>query len=855
MRMSIAGRWLATSCLALLAACGGGGGGGGSSALSLSFSPGTAAGNVQQGEVGTLTVTATVHNPDKITDDVWVDVEDGQHVLNDVDIANIDDAHFAVTLHTSQALSLGHHTGTFGVHLCKDEGCSQEWMSPTSLSYDIDVEAAPLHAVPSTTTDSTVPWKGADGDVVGISVTGGTQWTASSGAPWLVPTGPASGTSPAAIGFGFDASQLAQGDYTTSITVRDSPSGQSVDIPVTLHVIAPGFVVDAGGSPVFTAVNGAPIASQPFAFELDNGTPVPWSLNSSATWLEASATSGTTPANLMLSADPSVGALAAGGYDGTLTLSSTGIASKSVSAHLQLIKPTLSVPVSSITLGGDRGRDLVSAQTVLLSLNTGANAYPVSMSAPPAWVSITPAQPVVGQSGTTLVVKPVVANVTAGSTSQALTFTSTINGDTVTTPLTVSINADQRRLLPSSWGVAFASSPTGTVTTRTLQVADNFGGAIAWTASSDSAWLSASSNGTTGGTSSLVLTANPSLAASEAVSVAKVTIASTTPGVSPAVVRVALWKSATGAVAMTKLAGVSAYRLVADKIRPYVYAHNGGSSITVYNAYTTAVVATVSNVGTALGPMAVSPDGGLLYVLDTAGQAIRIVDLATLANTASWPLAQPALNAASMLVVRPNGAEVVLLGDGTAYTAGHALPSPFIYAWDMSATDDGRKVYTIDTGYSPASQSVWTLDYSEIAGGTLYATAQAAPFFSGGQSNGAAIAVMPDGSAVYTASGAPYECESLNPVDLTFVKSLPGADAYPNNVKVTRDGRAICGIDGAYSPGDFWVYSAAGAVTASYKVAGYAQGLMKSQMVVTADGFVVVVPTSDPLLAFVPIGP
>jgi hypothetical protein len=843
------------SCLVLLAACGGGGGGGGDSSPSISFSPSKVTGSVQQGEVGTLTTTATVQNPDKITDQAWVVVEDGQHVLTSLNIASIDKAHFSATLYTSQTLNLGHQTGTFRVHVCKDQPCSQEWMSPAPLPYDIDVEAAPMHAVPTSATESTVAWKGVDTDVVALSITGGTQWTASSGASWLVNTGSASGSSPAAIAFGFAPGQLAEGDYTTTITVTDNPSGQTAAIPVTLHVIAPQFVIDAGGTPVFTAVNGAPIAPQPFSFELDNGAPSLWSLASSASWLEPSATSGTTPASLMLSADPSVGALAAGNYDGTLTLSSTGVASKSVDAHLQLIKPTLSLPVSSITLGGDRGRDLVSPQTVLLSLNTGANAYPVTMSTPPAWVSISPAQAVVGQSGTTLTVTPNPANVTAGSSSQAVTFTSTINGDTVTTPLTLNINADQRRLLPSSWGVAFASSPTGTVTTRTLQVADNFGGTIAWTASSDSAWLSASSSGSTGSASSLVLTADPSLAPSEAVSVAKVTIASTTPGVSSAVVRVALWKSATGAVAMTKLAGVSTNRLVADKIRPYVYAHNGGSSITVYNAYTAAVVATVSNVGSALGPMAVSPDGGLLYVLDIAGQAIRIVDLATLTNTASWPLAQPAPSAASMLVVRPNGAEVVLLGDGTSYAAGRMLTGPGIIAWDMSATDDGSKVYTIDTGYSPASQAVWTLDYSEIAGGTLYANVKGAPFFVGSESNGAAIAVAPDGSAVYTASGAPYQCVSLNPVDLTFVKYLPGADAYPNNVKVTRDGRAICGIDGAYASSDFWVYSPAGAVTASYKVAGYAQGLMKSQMVVTADGFVVVVPTSDPLLAFVPIGP
>ena len=38
----------------------------------------------------------------------------------------------------------------------------------------------------------------------------------------------------------------------------------------------------------------------------------------------------------------------------------------------------------------------------------------------------------------------------------------------VVLPLTVNLNADQRRLLPSEWGVALASTPTGTALSRTL---------------------------------------------------------------------------------------------------------------------------------------------------------------------------------------------------------------------------------------------------------------------------------------------------------------------------------------------------------------------------------------------------
>ncbi len=853
MRMFVAGRWLAVSCLALLAACGGGGGGGGGGA-SMTFSPTTVSDTVQQGESGTITDTVTVGNPGAITGDVWVTVIDSQEVLaNGLNVSEIDDAHFAVTMYSAPGLSVGHHRGSFEVHLCKDQACTQEWIPSTTLPYDIDVEVAPLHAVPTTSTDSTVPSKGVDNDVVQLSVTGGTQWSVVTGAPWLVVNPPVTGTSPGTVSLGFASTQLAVGDYSTTATV--SSDGQSVAVPVTLHVVPPQFVIDAGGSPVFAAVNGTTIAPQPFSFELDNGTASPWSLSSDSPWLGASATSGVTPASLMLSADPSIGSLAAGNYSGNLTLSSPGSTDKQVTAQLQLIKPTLTTAVPSITLGGTRGRDPLSTQSVLLTLNTGSNTHPFSTSALPDWLSITPSGAMVGQPGTSLTVGVNASAVTPGSQSAAVVLTSVVNGDTVTAPLTVNINVDQRRLLPSSWGVAFASTPNGTLTTRTLQVTDNYGGTLAWTAVSDAGWLSVTPSGTTGGTSSLTLTADPTQVPSDQVSYANVRIASATPGVAANTVRVAIWKSAVGLSGVTSLAGNASTELVADKIRPYVYANSHGTSITVYNAYTAAPVATISNVGQALGQMTVSPDGSKLYAIDTSSQSLKVVDLATQASIDSWALSRPADAGTSLVAVRPDGYEVVIVGNGTAYAAGNALPPPGIYGFGhMSATDDGSRLYTIDTGGSPASQTAWSLDHSDIAGGVLYATSVGAPFFVGNESNGRDIAVAPDGSAVYTASGAPYVCVALNPADLSFVKDLPGGDAYPNNVEVTWSNRAICGIEGYYSTYDFWVYTPAGAIASSYKVAGYAKVLLSHEMVVTPDGFVVVVPTDDPLLAFVPIG-
>jgi DNA-binding beta-propeller fold protein YncE len=334
-------------------------------------------------------------------------------------------------------------------------------------------------------------------------------------------------------------------------------------------------------------------------------------------------------------------------------------------------------------------------------------------------------------------------------------------------------------------------------------------------------------------------------------SYANVTVTSLTPGVEPAVVRVALYKDPTGLASIVKLPQ-NYNELVADTIRPLVYAHAGGTSIDVYNAYTAQKIDTLAGVGSALGKMAVSPDGSKLYALDTAARALRVVDLSTHA-AASWPLEKGVSPATTVLAIRPNGVEVVLVGDGTAYTAGRSLGNTGLYE-SLTASADGRRVFTQDRGYSPAGVGAYDVDYSAMAGGVLMVARSASAGFINGASNGADIAASADGSHLYTASGAPYRCSSVDPANLSFVGSLTGGDAYPNNVEVTRDGRAICGISGWYSSADFWVHSSAGALLAGYKVAGYARALKDAEMVVTPDGFVVVALTDDPLMAFVPIG-
>lgn len=421
-------------------------------------------------------------------------------------------------------------------------------------------------------------------------------------------------------------------------------------------------------------------------------------------------------------------------------------------------------------------------------------------------------------------------------------------GSPVKLPYDITVRAlhatgtDQQRLLVGEWGVALAASPTGTVLTRSVSVSDNFGGALAWTASSDSAWLSVTASGTTGGSgSSVTLSADPTSLPAEAIGTANVTLSSSTPGVSPAVIRVALWKSASGLSAV-QWVNTAYTSVVADKIRPLVYANRGDGAIDVFNVYTGQKTATIA-AGTALGAMAVSPDGSRLYAIDGTAQALAVIDLATQAKLAAWPLANPVGGYSQLAVIRPNGVEVVLLGDGTAYANGRSLDATGIFN-TITASLDGRRVYTQDVGLSPASVVAYDVDYSDIQGGTLVVKTLRTGWSIGASSNGRDIALSPDGTRLYTATGAPYACSVVDPATLSLLSSLPGGNAYPSNVEVTRDGRPICG-----NGGQFWVHSAAGALLSTYTIVG---GYGDRQLVVSPDGFVVV--TAGSQLTFLPIG-
>lgn len=841
-------RWVwAVLCAALLVGCGGGGGGGDASAAraALSFNPSSVTTNVEVGTSATLTVRATASDASQFNSTVYVYVVDTAQVLSgEVQISAIDASTFAATLHTRPGLPLGRYQGSFQVKLCKDSACTGQFSgSPLALPYDITVVNAPLRASPSSAALTSVH----RGETVGtlssfqVSVQG-IGWTAQAADAWLqVVNG--SGTGDGSFQLRYLTSGLAEGNHASSVTVTGA-DGQSVKLPIAITVLPVSFVVTSG-VPSFTAVNGAPVTAMPLSFALDNQVASNWTARSLANWLLVSPTSGVTPSTVMLQPDAARAGLASGSYTGDVVLSSTGVADKSVTAQLKLTTPTLSSSALSVTLGGSSGHDF-APQKLAIALNTGSNAWPFTLSGLPTWLSSSAASGTVGQSGAELSFTADVSKLSAGSSATTVTAKAVVNGDSVSLPLTINVNADQRRLLASEWGVALASSPVGTSLTRSIRISDNYGGALNWTASSDVAWLTVSGSGSTGG--QLAMTANAAGLPDNEVSYANVTLASATPNVQGAVIRVALWKSSGAALAMTTVS--APYRhMVADRIRPYVYANNGGAAIDVFNAYSGQKVRSLAGVGAALGQMTVSLDGSRLYVLDTAASKMQVVDLVTMSVVEGWNLDRAVSHSTGLIAARPNGTEVVLVGDGSAYgDKGVKLASNGVSGDHLETTLDGQSIVNLGARYS--------VDYSTLSGG-MYFSKVAAFLDSNSRGNLRAVAVSPDGSRIYTASGggvqdAGYRCGISNGVTGAYIGALPGGDAYPTAVNVTRDGRVLCGVDIGSSSADVWLHASSGALIRGYKTA--MGGPRTNGLMSTPDGFVVVANGSSDI-AFIPIGP
>lgn len=677
-----------------------------------------------------------------------------------------------------------------------------------------------------------------------VSIGGqGFSWTASANQAW-VHLGSTSGTSPSTLSVGVDPAGLLIGIHSAVLTVSDGSTSKTVDITLT---ITDGLTV-APPALDFSCYLGSSATPADQSVIID-GPSIAWTASVNQGWVQLGSVSGTSPSTLSVGVDPT--GLAAGIHAAVLTIS-YGSTSKTVPVNLTIGAPSFSVTPSTIVLGGTSGLD-EATQSLQFSLSTGTNAYSwtatLTTNSNGSWLLADATSGMVSASPVSINVDAERSALTGGTYAGNIELNATVNGEVVSIDIPVTLNTSAHKLFVPDNGVALSSMPTLSKMTHTVEVKDTYGLTTTnWNAVSDQSWLSVTTSGTT--SDNLVLSADPAGLGGDTVHYATVTISSPDAGIeNTETIRVGFWVGSSDPASV--FSDSTAYsEIIADAIRPYAYAHNGGTDIDIYNVYTGAVVDTISDVATQLGPMAKSSDGASLYALDLTNLQILAIDLDTLAVGPGWDLATGAITYARIAYARPKGTGVLLVSNGWAYDAtnGTRHTQDSFYGSVNIATNLNSDVMILQRlGSSSHDLYRFSLDYSTFGPQQLFITLEQSAYetaFAGD------VAVSDDGSRVYSACGGYYGFRIYDGDTLTLDQSLLAA-AYPNNAEVGQNGLFYGGISSWYGPTDIWVYDSSDALQSSYYASGYADNILERQLKVSADGFRIILLTTDPSIQFI----
>ncbi len=595
-----------------------------------------------------------------------------------------------------------------------------------------------------------------------------------------------------------------------------------------------------------SAVHGSSV--MPTGVVSVNAADAPWQLSSGASWIQFSSASGVGPANITITADTSQ--LAVGTHTALLVFADPEVQREVVvTVQLEIVLPTISIAATSLTIDGSLGWSQPTT-TTNVTLNTGALRYPVT-----AEVDFTPSDTAIasisggtlGQSAAQLTLAVAPEKLSGGEHTGTVRLTATVRGETITRTVPIAVRASEHVLYSSEDGVALLSLPGRQALTHTVEILDSYNAPGAeWTASDDAPWLSVTSSGSSG--DPLTLTADVT-GLPDGLHEATVSLDSTNVGVErTGTLRVAIWVSSTTPTASSST--VATYiEILADPVRPYVYAHNGGTSIDVYNVHDRSLV-TSRTVGTALGAMAASSDGEWLYVLD--GSAVRRVSLVDgAAPIATWSLSSSATRLGYM---RPNGHGVIALNNGHVIDAddgSQITTTPMAQFADkhtLSPTRRPDQLCVINGDFTPFTGDCATWSLSTYGDGDIRWVASVAASGhntpSGTASFSRDLAMRNDGERILIAN-SPYFGPSNLQMPLMLFNGRQTAEMIlaMNTGGTPGAGRAVeAGTNGDFyavvrtnvTPTDtLWIYNADNTVRLSVPLSTV---LRETQLDVSADG-------------------
>lgn len=274
--------------------------------------------------------------------------------------------------------------------------------------------------------------------------------------------------------------------------------------------------------------------------------------------------------------------------------------------------------------------------------------------------------------------------------------------------------------------------------------------------------------------------------------------------------------------------------IVVDDAHGHVFLTGGGSNGVVVRTLTGAAVTTITNQPGA-SQMALSEDGGTLFVALVNGDAISAISTVTLTETARFPTGASTCPASVAVtqgkvwfgygcdgfghigVLDPQAVPPVTLAKMSMFPYG-------VPTLQSSPALPGRLVAG-QTG-SPSLVKTFDVSSGDVVAG---ATAETG-------SNLQDVAISEDGTHVVTASGAPYHHPAYRITDLSADGVYGQENAYPTAVALGAD-LVVAGVNGIYGL-DIYVYRTAGTLIRDYEIGGYANeagGLNAAGLALSAD--------------------
>ena len=329
-----------------------------------------------------------------------------------------------------------------------------------------------------------------------LSSTTSTSFTAAPTQSWIT-VSPSSGTTPATLTVGVNATGLTAGTYQGAVTITAGASTSSIPVTFTVSSSSAGAISATPSSLTFTqAMNGASPGAQ--TVQLTSTPSTSFTAVSNQSWISVSPAFGTTPATLTVSAN-GVG-LTTGSYQGSISVA-TDTSTTTIPVTLNVTSGTISAITATppaIAFSQIAGQNSFSIQNIRLS---SASPTTFTAASDQTWLTVSPS------TGTTPATLTISANpgLTAGNYQGNITIA---GGTTVVTvPVALTVSTASNSITASPNPVTFSQVSGGSAPgVQTLQLSSpsptNF------TAASTSTWLRVTpSSGTT--PASLSLSVNP----------------------------------------------------------------------------------------------------------------------------------------------------------------------------------------------------------------------------------------------------------------------------------------------------------------------------------------------------------